>query len=87
MNIKEKARELGKKHARQYRHNNPDVSGDEFVFSDSEIERACNEMGEAVLEAVCGLIDSVNFHLYERYDEIMSDWLVEDIRKSFYSNE
>lgn len=87
MDIREKARELGKMYARQYRHNNPDVSGDGFVFSNEEIEQACNKMGEAVLEAVCELIESVNFNFYERYGMIMGDWLAEDIRKSFYSNE
>lgn len=41
-----KAKELGDKFARQYHHNNyPEFSSNsEFVFSNKEIEKACNEM-------------------------------------------
>ena len=41
-----KAKELGDKFARQYHHNNyPEFSSNsEFVFSNEEIEKACNEM-------------------------------------------
>lgn len=84
MDIREKARELGKVYARQYRHNNPDVSGDGFVFSDAEIEQACNKMGEAVLEAVCDWLDRMNItEFYVEDGRVRNDWLVEDLKNSF----
>ena len=48
MTNEEKAKELGKKYARQYHHNKyPEFSSNsEFVFSNEEIEKACNEMAE-----------------------------------------
>ena len=44
MNNEEKAKKLSKMYARQYRHNVSD--NEEFVFSNEEIEIACNKMAE-----------------------------------------
>ena len=49
MTNKEKAKELGNKYARQYHHNNY-IGFGEFVFSNEEIEKACNEMTEFMIE-------------------------------------
>lgn len=48
MTNEEKAQELGSIHARQYHHNTyPEYShNSELVFSNKEIEAACNEMAE-----------------------------------------
>ena len=58
-----KAHELSQKYARQYKHNNCDLTNDnEFVFSNKEIEDACVELGrgmywkarKAFCKATCG---------------------------------
>lgn len=48
MKNREKAEALGKIHARQYHHNTFEggLKNSEFVFSNNEIEIACNEMAE-----------------------------------------
>ena len=52
MKNREKAEALGKIHARQYHHNtHPELNtNSEFVFSNNEIEIACNEMAEWMIE-------------------------------------
>lgn len=44
-----KAHELSQKYARQYKHNNCDLTdNNEFVFSNKEIEDACVELGRGM---------------------------------------
>lgn len=44
-----KAHELSKKYARQYKHNNCDLTdNNEFVFSNKEIEDACVDLGRGM---------------------------------------
>lgn len=46
MDYKKRAYELSRTHARQYKHNNCDLTEDKtFVFSNEEINDACRELG------------------------------------------
>lgn len=52
--IDNKAKSIGKKYARQYKHNNCDIADNkEFVFSNEEIAEGCKEMAEYVIERAC----------------------------------
>lgn len=58
MTDKEKSKQLSKMYARQYRHN---VSDDnEFVFSNNEIELACNKMAEWKDREIAMLLLNIN---------------------------
>lgn len=78
--IEKKAQELSKCYARQYRHNS-DLNGDDFVFSNEEIENACNVMGEVVLTEVLEWLSSVNFEYFEEHGYVKNDLVIKELKK------
>ena len=78
--IEKKSKELANRYARQYRHNS-DIDGDDFVFSNEEIENACNVMGEAVIAEVLEWLDSVNFDFFEEHGSVKNSLVVEELKK------
>jgi hypothetical protein len=85
MTNSEKAKELGDKFARQYHHNNyPEFSSNsEFVFSNKEIEQACNEMANWKDQRINLLLDAID-HAYLQLGGSYGDLAIEVVDKVEY---